>query len=200
MRNVIFADVRTGATRGTHFCSSAATRGGGLIRGWIVGTTEPLFRGKERGIFEIKRLTARREAVRRSNRRRNLHTKCIYVYGMYALVNALRENSVALSPSNETFNNFPRRKTEGDGTYLRYYVENIQRDEILREEESCPRYPGLTIRCWALENIKQFTKIKAILYLYFNCTLCVHLCILTIQDSRINFNQAFSRTLGESES
>lgn len=27
------------------------------------GTTEPLFRGEERGIFEIKRLTARRDMV-----------------------------------------------------------------------------------------------------------------------------------------
>lgn len=41
-----------------------------------------IIRGKERGIFEIKR------SARRSDRRRNLHTKCIYVYGMYVPVNA----------------------------------------------------------------------------------------------------------------
>lgn len=40
-------------------------------------------------------------------------------------VKVLRENSVALNPSNETFNNFPRRG-EKRRAYLRYYIENIQ--------------------------------------------------------------------------
>jgi len=32
------------------------------------------------------------------SRRRNLHTKCIYVYGMHAVVNAPRENSACFEP------------------------------------------------------------------------------------------------------
>lgn len=58
-------DVLTGAMRGwrTFLAVRRKMKGGGFIRGWIVGTTEPLFRGKEREIFEIKRLC---DATRRS--------------------------------------------------------------------------------------------------------------------------------------
>lgn len=61
----------------------------------------------------------------------------LYVYGMYVLVNVPRENSVALNPSNETFNNFPRRN-ERRRAYLRYYAANIQRrnSTCVRGEES----------------------------------------------------------------
>lgn len=72
-RNALFSRV----------CVCAATKE--IVRGRIVGTTEPLFRDEARGIFEIKRLPARRPATSE----RNLHTKCIYVYGMYVLVNML---------------------------------------------------------------------------------------------------------------
>ena len=37
-----------------------------IVRGWIVGTTEPLFRGEERRIFEIKRLQWWHGVARRS--------------------------------------------------------------------------------------------------------------------------------------
>lgn len=152
MRNVIFADVRTGATREGRTLLLPPPQRGEEDSSVDESSVRPSHYsgGKERGIFEIKRLTARR--ARRSNRRRNLHTKCIYVYGMYALVNALRENSVALSPSNETFNNFPRRKTEGDGGHtfvITSRIFNAMRFYGKRSRvRGTPR--SLTIRCRAL--------------------------------------------------
>lgn len=84
-----------------------------------------------RGIFEIKRLAARCGAARYTT------TKLAYevhlrVRNVRPREYALRENSVALVPSNETFNNFPRRGGRRR-TYLRYYVENIQ-PAMLRHE------------------------------------------------------------------
>jgi len=52
---------------------------------------------------------------------------------------ALRENSVALVPSNETFNNFPWRSGRRR-TYLRYYIENIQTVMFQRETTKCRRF------------------------------------------------------------
>lgn len=130
MRNVIFAP------RDALLLESAATRGGGLIRGWIVGTTESLFRGKERGIFEIKRLTARREAAQPA-------TKLAYEVHLRVRNVCPRECALrkfrCFEPFERDLQQFSaalngRRKR----AYLRYYIENIQRDEILREEESYP--------------------------------------------------------------
>ena len=89
------------------------------------------FRNKEAAMM------ARRGAAVH-NQRRNLHTKCIYVYGMYVLVNML----FAKIPSLWSLRTRPSTIFRGrrSRTYLHYYVENIQ-PAMFRRKTKTTKYP-----------------------------------------------------------
>lgn len=88
------------------------------------------FRNKEAAI-------AARRGAAVHNQRWNLHTKCIYVYGMYALVNML----FAKIPSLWSLRTRPSTIFRGRSrTYLRYYVENIQPAVFRRKTTKYPRF------------------------------------------------------------
>jgi len=91
MRNVIFPTFPHGGGDASNFSTAGSARN--------EGDCPRMNRRNDRAVIPLQGTrNFRNKETAGPGRRRNLHTKCIYVYGMYAVVNASRENSGCFEP------------------------------------------------------------------------------------------------------